>query len=98
VREEEDMGAPDPTSDVTYMLTCYSREDDSLVSEHPLYGIDLEQLKASFRPPEVDPRMYDSYPVGPAQAELLGRALGKPLDLRRYNYFVECDARDVTTP
>ena len=85
------MNTADHTKSVNHLLVWYSKEDDSLVGECPLRGLDWEQLKGTFRPPEQDPLMYDSYPVGRTASEFLGKALGISLDLERFDYFVECD-------
>jgi hypothetical protein len=82
-------------NDVTRVLVWYSNKDDSFVAEHPLGGIDLEQLKALFKPPPADLLMYDSYPVGRDEATSLGKALGIAIDLANFDYFVECDAADA---
>ncbi len=58
----------------------------------------MDQFQAIFRPPQSDPRMYDSYPVGSDEARLLSQALGIELDLDRFDYFVECDAIDLPVP
>jgi hypothetical protein len=90
------MGTSDHLlNDVTRVLVWYSNKDDSFVAEHALEGIDLEQLKALFKPPPGDPLMYDSYPVGRDEAALLGKVLGISIDLDHFDYFVECDAPDA---
>jgi hypothetical protein len=76
---------------IQHVLTWYSREDEKPVGERSLRKIGVEQLKVAFRPPEGDPLMYDSYPVGEEQAKFLGKALGISLHLERFDYFVECD-------
>jgi hypothetical protein len=80
-----------------YTLVWYSRHDESLVGETPLGEIGIEQLQATFRPPEGDPLMFDSYPVGRDEAQFLSQVSGIDLDLDRFDFFVECDAADPRT-
>jgi len=76
---------------VTRTLAYYSRQDERLVGELPLAGLGLADLQRLFHQPLDDP-MYDVYPVGGEQAPTLENALGRRLDLDRYDYFVECHA------
>jgi len=70
-------------------LAWYEREGDTLVGEVDLSSIPLVNLRRWFKVRGSN-RMIDSYPVGPAQAEKLRIALGRPIYLDRYSYFVEC--------
>ncbi len=88
------MSTTDHSKGVTHILAWYSKEDDRLVGECPLQGLGIEQLKDTFRPPERDLLLYDSYPVGLAEAKILSKAMGISLDLDCFDYFVECDAAE----
>ncbi len=88
------MNTADQINGVKHVLVWYSKEDDSLVGGFLLRGLDLEQLKVTFRPPDEDPLMYESNPVDRMASELLGKALDVSLDLDRFDYFVECHASD----
>jgi hypothetical protein len=77
-----------------HVLVWYSGKDESLAGEYPIRGIGIEQLQATFRPPQGDPLLYDSYSVGDEEAKFLGKALGIDLDLDHYDFFIECDAAD----
>jgi len=85
------MDNNDHLNGVKRVLAWYTKEGDRIVGEHTLPEIGIEQLKVAFRPPDWDPLMYDSYPVGQEAAKFLGAAIGIPLDLDRFDYFVECE-------
>jgi hypothetical protein len=70
-------------------LTWYERDGDALVGEVDLKSIPLAQLRRWFKV-SASNQMVDSYPVGRQQAEHLQVALGRPIHLQRYSYFVEC--------
>jgi hypothetical protein len=86
------MDMNDAPQEVIRVLYCYEKHGDRPVAEYRLDGIDLERLRAAFRPPSDDPLMYGSYLAGADQAGLFEPVIGKPLDLDRYDYFVECHA------
>jgi hypothetical protein len=85
------MSATYPTHEVTHVLAWYSKEDGSLIGDQVLDGIDMAELRSAFRPPESDPLMYDSYPVSEGHGTFLRKAVNKPIDLKHYDYFVECE-------
>jgi hypothetical protein len=72
-------------------LTWYGRDGDALVGEVDLRSIPLAQLRRWFGLRPSNP-MADSFPVKAKQAEQLRAALGRPIHLDRYSYFVECAA------
>jgi hypothetical protein len=72
-------------------LSWYERNGDALVGEVDLRTIPLAQLRKWFGLGASNP-MADSFAVGPKQAEQLRAALGRPINLDRYSYFVESSA------
>jgi hypothetical protein len=70
-------------------LAFYSKDDDNLVGEYPLAGVPLADLRDLFGLSGDDP-MIEVFPVGHRQTEYLGRKVPAPIDLSRYDYFVEC--------
>ena len=78
-------------SRVRRTLTWYERGGDALVGEVDLRSISLAQLRRWFGLRPSNP-MADSFPVKAKQAEHLRAALGRPIHLDRYSYFVECAA------
>ncbi len=76
-------------SRVRRTLSWYERDGDALVGEVDLKSIPLAQLRRWFGLGASNP-MADSFPVKAKQAEHLRAALGRPIHLDRYSYFVEC--------
>ena len=72
-------------------LSWYERDGDALVGEVDLRSIPLAHLRRWFGLGASNP-MADSFPVKTKQAEHLRVALGRPIHLDRYSYFVECAA------
>ena len=69
-------------------LAYFSKENDELVGEVPLVGIDLAGLQRIFHVEPDDP-MYESYIVGPAHVFAIQPHVSETIDLDRYDYFVE---------
>ncbi|MHB8377951.1 MAG: DUF7683 domain-containing protein [Dehalococcoidia bacterium] len=63
--------------------------DERLVRGYELRGARLAQLQRLFEPDGDDPRMVLCYPVTEKQRPLVERLIGEPLNLQRYDYFVE---------
>ena len=63
--------------------------DEHLVRSYELRGARLAQLQRLFGPTSDDPRMVLCYPVTEKQRPFVERLIGVPLDLQRYDYFVE---------
>jgi len=72
------------------MLSWFEKAGDRLVGQAPLKGIAPAQLRRWFALPTDDP-VYDSLPVGPEHAAKLNRYVDVPIDLHRYDYFIECE-------
>ena len=66
--------------------------DDRLVRAYELRGARLAELQRLFEPDSDDPQMVLCYPVTPRQQPFVERLLGKSLDLKKYDYFVEAYA------
>jgi hypothetical protein len=83
----------EPMSEARRMLRAFHRDPrDELVAEWPIEDLSLPELQQLFGVPRRDP-MFDSFRVTGAQVEPLSRATGVSIDLQRYDYFVEADAR-----
>jgi hypothetical protein len=64
-----------------------------LVGEYLLIGIDLPALQKLFEV-DLDDPMYDAWPVGPKEAAVLRRHVEGPIDLDRYDFFIDCTAAE----
>jgi hypothetical protein len=76
---------------ISRTLSYYRKKSDSPAGEYPLTNVTMESLRTLFGVSSDNP-MFDVYPVGPEQVPLLQEVLRRPLDLDRYDYFVECHA------
>jgi hypothetical protein len=76
---------------ITRVLAYYPKGGDTLAGEDRLAGVGLDELRGIFGIAGDDP-MYDCYPIGPGEAAELQRFVDRPIDLTRYDYFVECEA------
>jgi hypothetical protein len=76
-------------------LTWFDKRNDEWVGEVRLRRIPLRQLQSLFRVSANNP-MYDSFKVKPEHVEIIEKWTGVPLDLKKYDYFVE--ASTVTNP
>jgi hypothetical protein len=72
-------------------LSFFEKQGDAFIGEYPLIGIDLPALQKLFGVDLGDP-MYDVWPVGPNEAAVLRHHVDGPIDLSKYDYFVECSA------
>ena len=77
---------------VVWVLQAYQKEGDAFVAEWPLKDISINTLHNLFQQPQDDP-MYDSYPVSKQQLKALQSHTDHPIDLQKYDYFVECYAK-----
>jgi hypothetical protein len=74
---------------ITRVMTAYERDPGgALAAEWPLRGIGLPELRRLFGAAEDDP-MFACWPVRPEHVEELSRAVGREIDLDRFEYFVE---------
>ena len=76
---------------VIRIVRWFDRNTDKIVGSAPLRGISLESLQRMFGIDRKDP-MYDCSPITESQATQLQAFLDVPLQLDRYDYFVEADA------
>ena len=86
-----DIGGRPAPPQVRRFLSVYTKEGEYPIAEYPLLIIDVAALQDLFEQPRDNP-MYDVYPVSEAQAERLRAHVDQPIDLRAYDYFVECYA------
>ena len=70
-------------------MLVFEKRADKLLREIPLKKASRSQLRKLFNRPTDDP-MYDSYPVTKTQTQALQPLISEPIDLKRYDYFVEC--------
>ncbi|MDE3096908.1 MAG: hypothetical protein KGK07_13045 [Chloroflexota bacterium] len=63
--------------------------DERFIRGYELRGARVAQLQRLFEPTSDDPRMVLCYPVTEKQRPFVERLIGVPLDLQRYDYFVE---------
>jgi hypothetical protein len=78
---------------VTRTIACFKKSADQPLWVRPLVGARLGELRKLFHVPGNDP-MYVSYPVtDQLVADRLSRWIGsgRPMDLDRYDYFLECE-------
>ncbi|MHB1155642.1 MAG: DUF7683 domain-containing protein [Phycisphaerales bacterium] len=83
--------APATTAAVHYVLRWFDRKSDEMAGSAPLRGIHLATLQQLFGRSKADP-MYDCYPVTARQTPRLQSCVDAPIQLDRYDYFVEADA------
>lgn len=76
---------------IKWFLSTYRKQEEDPLDEIPLPNVDTATLQSLFGQPQDNP-MYDVYPVSEEQAKRLQFYVGHPLDLRKYDYFVECVA------
>lgn len=75
---------------VRRVIRWFNRDTDELAGSAPMLNLDLRALQAMYDRPSDDP-MYDCYPIGPIQATQLQAYVGVPIDLTRYDYFIESE-------
>jgi hypothetical protein len=78
---------------VNRWLRWFAKSGDELIGEVPLDSLSLDALRALFGAPAHDP-MYDSFPVRTEHIAILQSKVNHPIDLERYDYFVEADAAE----
>ncbi len=80
-----------PKPIVNRVLRWFEKEGDNLIGEKTINNISLEQLQKTFEIDSENP-MYDCYPVESAeQINYLQSLLNFNLDIKSYDYFIECD-------
>ena len=75
---------------VRRLLEWYAA-DGSLAGEAKMPTAELDELQHLFCV-SSDDLMYDSWPVGQAQAARVSVLAGVPVELDRYQYFVTCSS------
>jgi hypothetical protein len=69
-------------------LTWFDKRNDEWVGEVRLRRVSLRQLQSLFRVASNNP-MYDCFKVESAHIPTIEKWTGLPLDLKKYDYFVE---------
>lgn len=62
---------------------------EDLVRDYELRGVRVAQLQKLFDAGADDPQMALCYPVTEKQRTFIEELIGEPLNLRKYDYFVE---------
>ena len=79
-------------SGVTRMIRWFQKDPgEEFVGEATLRDVDLGELQRLFSVPRDNP-MYESYPVRQEHVSTLQAHVDVPIELDRYEYFVEADA------
>lgn len=78
------------SSKLRRVIRGYERNGDSLMVEVPLGEVDVSVLRKVFGVPEGDP-MCDCYTVDVDQLQAIQRYICDSIDLRVYDFFLECD-------
>ena len=73
------------------LVRCYSKDDESLVSEIALPDIDLRVLQDAFGIDESNP-MYDCYPIGLSQVAVLNNWCNSSIDCLKYDCLLEYES------
>jgi hypothetical protein len=80
------------SSKLRRVLRGYEKVGDRMIVELPLKEVDVSVLQKAFGLPPNDP-MYDCYPVGMDELNALQPFIAGTVDLRAYEFFLECDAQ-----
>jgi hypothetical protein len=73
-----------------WVVRAFAKSADHLAGEIALHDFTADVIRQFFNVAPEDP-MYDAYPVSREIAEVLSPHLAEPLDLEKYDYFVEFD-------
>lgn len=76
---------------IVRMIRWFEKTGDALVGEAILLNTPLSTLQALFHESGDNP-MFDCYPIQDSQVDYLQQQTGIPIDLRTFDYFLECDA------
>lgn len=94
-KNDKTYKASKPT--VNRVLRWFKKEGDDLVGEKIISNVNLEHLQKLFGI-DSENLMYDCYPVESAeQLSYLQNLLNFKLDIKFYDYFVECDMVEPTS-
>lgn len=77
----------------SWYLRAYEKSGDFPVFVYRLDNIKVEELQSLFSESSYNP-MYDCYPVTESQVECLQGRIKHKIDLKLYDYYVECEADD----
>jgi hypothetical protein len=77
------------------VITRYRRIDDSLAGEYPVSGVRKAELRRIF-PAGGDVDVVLTYPIEERQRRFAERFVGGPLNIARYEYFLEAFSAPVS--
>lgn len=75
---------------VRRLIRFFEKTSDKYVGEIELPEIELSELQKLFNEDRENP-MYDCYPITTNEHTFFIQFLDKPLELDKYNYFLEAD-------
>lgn len=75
---------------IVYVLNVFDKDDERLVSSHPIPDSSLPALLRMFGEDSSQP-LADSYRVGKTQKAALDAAAGVRFDLKRFYYFLTAE-------
>jgi len=76
------------SSNIEYVVACFSNADEGWVKDYPLHGITEEQLRIALNIKDDKP-IVGCYPLDEINKESFERWLGITFDFERYSYFAE---------
>lgn len=82
------MTQTDVVAKPVFYVLCFEKDDDSLVNEILLYGVELDWLQQLFNEPKEEP-MVDCYPLNKELAEKLEQFSTEKIDTDKYQCFLE---------
>ncbi len=80
--------------DARRFLSKFCPDNELPMGRTDLSHVPLVTLRDIFHPPPDDPLMYNSYKVGPEQAASLRPYISGPLDVVRFEYYLEAESVD----
>jgi hypothetical protein len=70
------------------VVAYYDKADEEYVSEY-LVDIDIETIRSLWEAQEYDAQYQQMYPIEEKQRAAIEEILGEPLELDKYDYFLE---------
>ena len=72
------------------VISWFDRSTEELLGELNIDNINLEILKAIFKPEAEDPLMYNPYTINAEEANKLKKVIDIQFDLEHFFYQVDC--------